>query len=434
VVEFAAVTQVDPDQRPPLILFVHIPKTGGTTLANILRMNEPGERSQSLGNVFRGGDGSAKETVDFASMRRKAELESVRVLTGHVPIGVRDHLPADPELRCCTLLREPIDRTTSHFFTMRHNARRRPTRKDGLARFPEDGSLDDAIERGYLFDNLQTRMLSGIDRPFGPVNEDMLEGAKQNLEEMTMFGLAERFDESLVLAKHRLGLRSILAPPARVNPHRPRGEAVPEDMRDAARRANQYDLELYRYAGEIFDKATERDQLEFSVDLAAVRVASAEDDNGLPVPVPTDYAGDEASWNLLLRATVEALRNARDVAGVTAMIHAVLAHGDHAVDLIAKKSPEARATRWPGPAARELTELLLSRRGLSGRDEPETAQRPEAPTSDSQGSRTKADRRAARRAARKRVTQRPARPTGPHDEFSHPTGSRSVGQDPRPDS
>ena len=54
-------------------------------------------------------------------------------------------------------------------------------------------------------------MLSGLTEPFGEVTDEMLEQAKHNLrEELVFFGLTERFDESLVLAKRRLGFRSIL--------------------------------------------------------------------------------------------------------------------------------------------------------------------------------------------------------------------------------
>ena len=54
----------------------------------------------------------------------------------------------------------------------------------------------------------------GCAEPFGEVTDEMLEQAKHNLrDDIVYFGLTERFDESLVLAKRRLGFRSILYRP-----------------------------------------------------------------------------------------------------------------------------------------------------------------------------------------------------------------------------
>jgi hypothetical protein len=265
-------------------------------------------------------------------------------------------------------------------------------------------------------------MLSGDAQPFGPVDEHTLERAKQNLTDgLVVFGLMERLDESLVLAKRRLGLRSILAPPARVNTERPRGDAVLDDMREAAERGNQYDIELYRHAEAVFEAAPERAELEFSVELAAMTIARAADDADPSVPAPPGYAGDEHSWQLLVRTTAAALRNARDVAGVNAMVQAVLLHGDRAVDFIAKMSPDARETRWPGAAARELTELLLSRRTARLREEDTTSRTTPAADFDNGTSRTKADRRATRKASRKRNTRGAAKSATPPEGNS---GSR----------
>ena len=100
-----------------------------------------------------------------------------------------------------------------------------------------------------MHDNLQTRMLSGLPEPFGEVDDEMLERAKHNLRDgLVFFGLTERFDESLVLAKQRLGLRSILyRSNSRVNTSRPRGDEIPPTAA-SGRACNRYDTELYHYA------------------------------------------------------------------------------------------------------------------------------------------------------------------------------------------
>jgi hypothetical protein len=298
-------------QSSPVFVFVHIPKTAGTTLRTILNMNEPGSRSRSLGNVFKGGGGLSKAPVEGMRAGRGPELkEGVRILRGHFPLGIREYLPnyvpKRKELRCFTFLREPTDRTLSHYFAIRESggAYRLPP-------LPPEATLDDALAAGYVHDNLHTRMLCGDPEPFGEVTEEMLEAAKRNLrEELVFFGLTERFDESLVLAKRRLGLRGILyRSSGRVNPGRPRGDQVPAELRRAAERCNRYDIELYRYAQELFEKELEsaRD-LEFEVELAALRAGKTEGELEVTTPAPAGFGGDEETWGMLVRATATSQR------------------------------------------------------------------------------------------------------------------------------
>ena len=270
-------------------------------------MNEPGDRSRGLGNVFKGGGGISRGLIDRLRDDRGPNLRGVGLVRGHFPLGIRDYLsnclPRSRELRCFTFLREPADRTLSHYFRIRESAT-----PYGLPPLPADATIEDALERGYIHDNLHTRMLSGQVEPFGTVDEEMLEQAKRNLrEELVFFGLTERFDESLVLAKRRLGFRSILYKTSgRVNTARARGEEVPDELLETAREYNRYDIELYRYAQELFDAAPERSELDFEVELAALRVAKADGELDAEVPMPDRYGGDEQAWRMLLEARTEA--------------------------------------------------------------------------------------------------------------------------------
>ena len=110
--------------RPrPLLLFVHIPKTAGTTLRTVLAMNEPPPRSRALTNVFKGGGGASTTLIERLRDGRVPDLDRVRMVRGHVPLGLRDYIQcylADGrELRCFTFLREPADRSLSNYFAIR---------------------------------------------------------------------------------------------------------------------------------------------------------------------------------------------------------------------------------------------------------------------------------------------------------------------------
>jgi Sulfotransferase family len=309
--------------RTPLLVFVHVPKTAGTILTSVLRMNEP--RTRQGGNVFKGG-GGAKRGVQFENLLDPVHLETTRVIVGHFPFGIRDHLPANREARFLTLLREPIDRTLSHYYAIHERrAGSQGASKLGLPPLSSDPTVTDMIEAGYIHDNVHTRMLSGLAEPFGTVDDEMLEQAKRNLkDEFAFFGLTERLDESLVLAKRRLGFRSILhrtgsasdarlrtRAGGRVNTTRPRGDKVSSELVRAAEACNRYDIELYRYAEELFDAAPERAELDFQAELAGLRTAKSEDGSEIE-PAPAGFSGDDGAWRLLVEAKAISLRDERE--------------------------------------------------------------------------------------------------------------------------
>jgi hypothetical protein len=370
-------------RRAPLLVFVHIPKTAGTTLRAVLGTNEPGPRSRALGNVFKGGGGISKALIERLRGGRGPDLAGVRLVRGHFPLGIREYLPMylpkERELRCFSFLREPGDRTLSHYFAIRATGR-----GYGLPPLSADATLEEALAGGYLYDNLQTRMLSGLPEPFGEVDEAMLEQAKQNLREgLAFFGLTERFDESLVLAKQRLGLRNILYTSSdRVNASRPRGDEVPEEVRRAAERCNRYDIELYRYAEQLFEAAPERKQPDFEIELAALRAARSEGDIELDAPLPKGYNGDRHSWQLLLHARATLLRLERELAGS------------------AVKATTARS-RMRG-LKQSVEELEAARSRIEELER--QVERPEAATSVNGPRQRKARRHAPRAKARKRGT------------------------------
>jgi hypothetical protein len=385
-------------RRPPLLVFVHIPKTAGTTLTSILNLNEPGMHSRAIANVFKGGGGT-KEDARFRRLHsdETENIMELRVVHGHFPLGMRRHfpkrLPKRREVRYFTFLREPTDRMLSHFFAIR-DSREDLDPADGEPRgarpLAPDATLEEALDGGYLHDNLQTRMLSGLVRPFRKVNSKMLDRAKENLrEELACFGLTERFDESLVLAKRRLGLRSILYSQGhdpsrrkggRVNTARPRGDAVPAELRETAERANRYDIELYRYALELFDEIEERHDIDFQVELAAlqaVKVGAVIED--LELSPPAGYDAGEAAWRMLVQAEATSLRREHQLAETWAVAYE-LAHDDPAVQIKLSRIKEMQAAGGGGeePSRKTRRKAVRAMRRAAGNGNPAPERRPKA--------------------------------------------------------
>jgi hypothetical protein len=293
----------------PLKVFIHIPKTAGSTFAAVLRDNFAGG-VHNLGNVYMGSGGFHPRALGRLRDAPALRTRGIDVLTGHLPFAVRERLAADTLY--ITFLRDPVERTLSQYHGLL-----KPNRRRSL---PGDGSLEAVLSDGeVIYDNLQTRMLSDVAEP-GDVDDRMLEQAKHNLRSgFTAFGLAERFDESLVLFKRLLGLRTIVYVQRRVST-RPRGSEVPEESVRIAERFNRFDAELYRWARDTFAQSVADEEIDFAADVAALRAARGGDMS----PAPPEAVDRGELWELLVERR-ELARSAaatdREVRDLLAMLH-----------------------------------------------------------------------------------------------------------------
>jgi len=318
-----------PASTEPRVVFIHIPKTAGTTLHGIMRSNA--SQSARLGNVFKGGGGRVVEP-DYERMVAKMRdvNADARFFWGHTPFAVASYIPAQWETHFITFLRDPVERAISQYYGIAArfegrvpgvddgdeeedgHAARGSSQKQGVVRGPFGPDVPYGValaDAAYVSDNLQTRMLSGLPRPFGEVTDEMLERAIENLKRFRCVGITERFDESLVLLKRRIGYDKILFRPERVNSSRPRGDRVPEALRRAAEKANAFDRELYRHAVALFESAAELSDLDSRIDLAALRSAPTAGEAALPdAEVPSELTLDAAAWAALLAERRAALR------------------------------------------------------------------------------------------------------------------------------
>lgn len=248
-------------------VFVHIPKTAGTTMVAVIA-----RQNQNKVYWIRGAQGAREE---FAALP-EAQRASYRMLSGHQPFGMHEHIP-----RPCayfTLLRAPENRLVSHYY---HILGEHDHYLHALVA-GRGMSLLDYVTAGLSIesDNGQTRML--CDRslasatPIGACREDMLMSAMANLEaRFNAVGLTERFDESLALAARYLGWKAPLHyTNARVSDARP--PSIPEEVAHAIRRRNPLDVMLHRYVAERFDRHARSLGPSFADEVAAVRAGRRE--------------------------------------------------------------------------------------------------------------------------------------------------------------
>lgn len=230
------------------LVFVHIPKAAGSTVAGLLT---PLFESGDIFHTGRQDMAHWEASLAFARLP-EAERARCRFLTGHLEMAAVEAVPGDPFV--FTFLREPLARIISLY----RFVRRTPTHH--LHSFVVDNGLDLAgFVRSHPWDELHnglTRRLAGVVGPsIPPYDESLLKRALRTLEYRFEFvGLQESFDKSLFLLGRRLGLTpgDLLYTSRNTAPAKERFEGPDDDARRVVREHNRMDAVLYDHARERF--------------------------------------------------------------------------------------------------------------------------------------------------------------------------------------
>lgn len=226
-----------------MLVFLHIPKTAGMTFGQVMR------HQYARGEVVNlNADGPAEAAQAWSTLpeRRRARVKCVY---GHLPLAPA--MFGDQQANYITMLRDPIERSVSEYYY----ALRRP--EHGLHPFlrRERMTLDRFVTTDLVTQicNEQVRRLSGAD---GPVQSgEFLDKALDNLRRhVVLAGLAERFDETLLLCRDLLGWNLLSYERLNVNRLRPTLERVSSATLAALNSLNRLDRELYRSVQKEFDR------------------------------------------------------------------------------------------------------------------------------------------------------------------------------------
>ena len=238
--------EISKENSSPVIIFLHIPKAAGTTLRDILYRQYEKECIYELD-----GQNFSQSQEDFKQLNIK-EKDKIRLLMGHMYFGLHEFISYPSTY--ITMLRNPIEKVISYYYFVS----KLKTHPDYELIKSQNISLKEycTMNKPNMC-NAQTRFLAGEN--FIQVNNEskILEQAKKNLQEyFSIVGITERFDETLILMKEKLGWSS--------NPYYYRRNTnknvsysqlnIKEDTLVTIRKYNQLDLELYKYANELFER------------------------------------------------------------------------------------------------------------------------------------------------------------------------------------
>jgi len=256
---------------PEALIFLHIPKTAGTTLNRIIEWQY---NPLSIFTIDPYGIRATAERFKTLSEERRRRL---RVVRGHLFYGIHEFLLQGASY--ITMLREPVARLVSTYrFILR-----RPLHPLHRRFKVERLGVEDLIRLTPNRQNLQCRFIAGVGRiedvdvltkpaeaaPRGICDERLLEIAKENLmRSFRVVGLTERFEESLLLMTTALGWKISFYENRKVSKIR---SPVEPRLVELIREHNRLDIELYNFATKLFEENLRKNEESVREALATLR-------------------------------------------------------------------------------------------------------------------------------------------------------------------
>jgi hypothetical protein len=227
------------------IIFLHLPKTAGTTLNRLIEWEYPLSAMYSIDPVLFEWSAAHLRKLPLARLRK------TRMFKGHMLFGLHEILPQPSTY--ITVLRDPVERVLSAFYFMR-SYRLHPLYWK-LRR--EKWTIEEFVQRSTR-DNVQCKIIAGADY-HAPCTEAILEKASHHLNEhFSVIGLSERFEESLALMKLRFGWQLKSYSSFNVTRSRPKRGDLSSTTLDLISDRNRFDVALYQHAAMLFETAVSK--------------------------------------------------------------------------------------------------------------------------------------------------------------------------------
>jgi len=219
------------------IIFLHIPRTAGTSLRRIVEQEYPAGNCVCI----------YSHAPEFLASIRK-DVSRAEVIYGHISYGIHRFLGVQG--RYIAFVRNPIDRVISH---CSHIVRHKQWGDYGLE---EGTSLLHILENELcpqIMNNLMVRIISGYGDRKTIDDTAVLDKAMANIDAHFEFvGLAECMSESVSILGRRLNWKTVYQVPVlNVNPDAQLPE-VDEKTLAAVKKYNRLDIMLYERVKDTF--------------------------------------------------------------------------------------------------------------------------------------------------------------------------------------
>lgn len=243
-------------QDQKALIFLHIPKTAGTTLNRIL------EWQYSPFAIFTMDPYRIRATAERFKRLSEARRRRLQVVRGHLFYGIHEFLPQGATY--ITMLREPVARLlSSYYFVLRRplNPLHRKLKREGLG-------VEDCIRLFPDRNNTQCRFIAGV-KDAAIADERLLDMAKENLtKSFSVVGICESFEESLILISKTFGWEVRFYENRKVSKTRPQ---IDPGVVEMIKEHNRLDLELYEFGKSLFEANLARNESAVREGIAAFR-------------------------------------------------------------------------------------------------------------------------------------------------------------------
>jgi hypothetical protein len=242
------------------LIFLHIPKTAGTTLNRII------EWQYSPFEIFTMDPYRIRATPERFKRFPEGRRRRLRMVRGHMFYGIHEFLPQGATY--ITMLRDPVPRALSaYYFILRRplNPFHRKVTRERLG-------IEDCLRLFPQRQNLQSRLIAGV-KDTTIADERLLDMAKEHLaKSFSVVGICEKFEESLMLIAATFDWEIPFYKNCKVSKTRPQiGSGTVEMIRDH----NRLDVELYEFGKRLFEESLQRKEAVVRERLAALRTLPA---------------------------------------------------------------------------------------------------------------------------------------------------------------